>query len=196
MVSIQDPLNPTAAGCFSADGYTHDAQCVTYTGPDADHQGKEICLNSNEDTLTIVDVTIKATPVQLSRTAYTHAHYPKCAGRLARCDCLEEWLRRWLPKHCGDNRPGCNSSISRFYRQGFFEHHGRFWIAAPPLQGIEIAGRGDDMPQRALLNSVQIIVQFRTSRVLIPDIYSIDNKKPIIISPARPDRPGITPSGR
>jgi choice-of-anchor B domain-containing protein len=75
MVNIQNPLSPTNAGCFSADGYTHDAQCVNYTGPDPDHQGKEICFASNEDTLTIVDVTNKAAPVQLSRTPYAGSAY-------------------------------------------------------------------------------------------------------------------------
>ena len=74
-VDISDPLDATDAGCFSADGYTHDAQCVMYDGPDADHQGKEICLNANEDTLTIVDVTNKSTPAQLSRTGYTGSAY-------------------------------------------------------------------------------------------------------------------------
>ncbi|MCB0228146.1 MAG: choice-of-anchor B family protein, partial [Anaerolineae bacterium] len=75
MVNIQDPTNPTNAGCFSADGYTHDAQCVNYIGPDADHQGEEICFNSNEDTLTIVDVTNKAAPAQVSRTGYANSAY-------------------------------------------------------------------------------------------------------------------------
>jgi choice-of-anchor B domain-containing protein len=75
MVNIQNPTNPTFAGCFSADGYTHDAQCVTYQGPDTVHQGKEICFNSNEDTLTIVDVTNKSAPLQLSRTGYTGRRY-------------------------------------------------------------------------------------------------------------------------
>jgi choice-of-anchor B domain-containing protein len=75
MVNIQNPTNPTSAGCYSADGYTHDAQCVTYHGPDPDHQGKEICFNSNEDTLTIVDVTNKSAPVLLSRTSYSGFHY-------------------------------------------------------------------------------------------------------------------------
>ena len=27
IVNIQDPKNPVYAGCFDADGYTHDAQC-------------------------------------------------------------------------------------------------------------------------------------------------------------------------
>jgi choice-of-anchor B domain-containing protein len=75
MVDISNPTGPSFAGCFSSDGYTHDAQCVVYTGPDAEHQGREICVNSNEDTVTIVDVTNKANPVQLSRTGYSGAAY-------------------------------------------------------------------------------------------------------------------------
>ena len=75
MVDISDPLNPTMAGCFSADGYTHDAQCVNYAGPDTDYAGQEICLNSNTDTLTIVDVTDKSNPVQVSRNPYSGRGY-------------------------------------------------------------------------------------------------------------------------
>ena len=75
MINIQNPTSPTSEGCFSADGYTHDAQCVNYSGPDSTHQGKEICFNSNEDTLTIVDVTNKSAPVQLSRTGYSGSAY-------------------------------------------------------------------------------------------------------------------------
>lgn len=75
MINIQNPVSPTFAGCFSSDGYTHDTQCVIYTGPDIDHQGKEICFNANEDTLTIVDVSNKAAPVQLSRTGYSGYGY-------------------------------------------------------------------------------------------------------------------------
>jgi len=75
MVNIQNPTNPTFVGCFSADGYTHDAQCVVYQGPDTAHQGKEICLASNEDTITIVDVTNKSAPVMLSRMGYPQSAY-------------------------------------------------------------------------------------------------------------------------
>ncbi len=75
MVNISNPTSPTSAGCFSSDGYTHDAQCVLYHGPDLDHQLKEICLNSNEDTLTIVDVTNKSAPAQLSRKTYSGVQY-------------------------------------------------------------------------------------------------------------------------
>jgi len=75
MMDLSNPIVPINSGCFSADGYTHDAQCVLYIGPDNEHVGKEICINSNEDTLTIVDVTDKNTPTQLSRTPYNDSRY-------------------------------------------------------------------------------------------------------------------------
>jgi choice-of-anchor B domain-containing protein len=75
LIDINSPLAPTFAGCFGADGYTHDAQCITYDGPDISYTGREICLASNEDTLTIVDVTNKASPVMLSRTGYVGSRY-------------------------------------------------------------------------------------------------------------------------
>jgi choice-of-anchor B domain-containing protein len=75
MLDLSDPVQPVFVGCFSDDGYTHDAQCVNYIGPDPDHQGKEICVGSNEDTITLVDVTDKSQPVQISRTSYTGVGY-------------------------------------------------------------------------------------------------------------------------
>ncbi len=77
-VDVSDITNPTSAGCYALDGYTHDAQCVYYSGPDTEYTGREICFNSNEDTLTIVDVTNKSGllgPVLLSRTTYTGVQY-------------------------------------------------------------------------------------------------------------------------
>ncbi|MCP4289479.1 MAG: choice-of-anchor B family protein, partial [Gammaproteobacteria bacterium] len=74
-VNIQNPTSPVDAGCFSADGYTHDAQCVIYHGPDTTYTGSEICFNANEDSLTIVDVTDKGNPVQLSRRTYAGSAY-------------------------------------------------------------------------------------------------------------------------
>jgi choice-of-anchor B domain-containing protein len=70
-----NPLQPQFVGCFSGDGYTHDAQCVVYNGPDTAHVGKEICFASNTDSLTIVDVTNKPAPVMLSRTEYAGSGY-------------------------------------------------------------------------------------------------------------------------
>ena len=75
MIDISSPLNPAFAGCFSADGYTHDVQCVIYQGPDTARFGREICTAYNEDTVTIVDVTDKTNPQQLSRTNYPGVRY-------------------------------------------------------------------------------------------------------------------------
>lgn len=75
MVDIRNPLNPTQAGCFSGDGYTHDAQCVIYAGPDLAHADKEICFASNEDSVTIVDVSNKSAPVQLAKVSYPGVEY-------------------------------------------------------------------------------------------------------------------------
>ncbi|CAH1793540.1 unnamed protein product [Owenia fusiformis] len=75
MVDVSNPKNPTFAGCFSADGYTHDAQCHFYNGPDTTYRGREICYNYNEDALTIVDVTNKASPVEISSTSYVGYAY-------------------------------------------------------------------------------------------------------------------------
>lgn len=84
MIDLSDPANPTFAGCFSAVGtsrgggaYTHDAQCVIYAGPDESHQGREICIGSNEASIVIGDVTDKAQPFTVSvgqypATGYTH----------------------------------------------------------------------------------------------------------------------------
>lgn len=75
MVDIRTPKSPVSAGCVAADGYTHDTQCVVYHGPDTTYTGRELCFNANEDTLTIVDVTNKATPKQVVRKTYTGSAY-------------------------------------------------------------------------------------------------------------------------
>jgi len=75
MVDVSNPASPRKAGCHSAGGYVHDAQCVVYRGPDTRYTGKEICFNYNEDTLDVVDVTSKSSPVTISSTRYTGASY-------------------------------------------------------------------------------------------------------------------------
>ncbi len=75
MVNLDKPRKPQFAGCFNADGYTHDAQCVSYVGPDSDYRDSEVCFAFNEDTLTIVDVTNKVAPRSISRTSYPGVGY-------------------------------------------------------------------------------------------------------------------------
>lgn len=65
--------------CHSADGYIHDGQCITYTGPDNRFTGHEICFFSTGEgigyagadpgaALMIYDTS---TATKLSRTGYT-----------------------------------------------------------------------------------------------------------------------------
>ena len=82
MIDIRDPKNPTFAGCFadpstgrSGTGYTHDAQCVIYRGPDEEHHGKEICFGANENALSIADVSDKENPVAMSVATYPNIGY-------------------------------------------------------------------------------------------------------------------------
>ena len=75
IVDISDPLNPTLIGDFSEDGYTHDAQVVSYAGPDTNFQGKEIAFACNENTVTIVDVTDASNTTLISSTGYSGSAY-------------------------------------------------------------------------------------------------------------------------
>jgi choice-of-anchor B domain-containing protein len=75
IIDIRTPTNPKFSACFSEDGYTHDAQCVTYKGPDTERRGREICFAANEDTVTVVDVTDKGAIEMLSRNRYERFGY-------------------------------------------------------------------------------------------------------------------------
>ena len=84
MIDLSDPGNPVFAGCYAAagtgragTGYTHDAHCVVYHGPDENWQGREICVASNENAVVVSDVTEKEGPITVSvgrypATEYTH----------------------------------------------------------------------------------------------------------------------------
>jgi choice-of-anchor B domain-containing protein len=74
-VDISDPTNPTPAGGYSDDSYSHDAQVVTYSGPDTEHLGKEILIGSNENEIAIVDITNKNNPIGLSTISYSNVEY-------------------------------------------------------------------------------------------------------------------------
>ncbi|MEL6813014.1 MAG: choice-of-anchor B family protein [Bacteroidota bacterium] len=74
-IDISNPTNPTAAGGYAIDAYSHDAQVVTYNGPDTDHTGKEILIGSNENEIVIVDITNKLAPTQISSISYTPFGY-------------------------------------------------------------------------------------------------------------------------
>ena len=103
-VDISTPLAPVFAGCYLQEGgngvggrsvtgdyvsigdeqgtpvtplaaYVHDAHCVRYSGPDTDHTGKDICVNSAENHLSIVDMTNPALPTLISQYFYEDFSY-------------------------------------------------------------------------------------------------------------------------
>jgi choice-of-anchor B domain-containing protein len=82
MIDVRQPKNPTFAGCFSdtatgrvGTGYSHDAQCVIYRGPDQTYVGREICVGSNETAISVADVTDKANPKAVSNASYPAVGY-------------------------------------------------------------------------------------------------------------------------
>jgi choice-of-anchor B domain-containing protein len=81
MVDARNPLQPEFAGCYNdrsganARGYTHDAQCVVYAGPDVRYRGRQICIGSNEAEINIADVTDKENPLTIGRNSYPNVAY-------------------------------------------------------------------------------------------------------------------------
>lgn len=74
-INIQDPKNPKSEGGWGMDNYSHDAQVVTYNGPDTEHIGKEILIGSNENEVVIVDITDKDNPENISTISYPNVGY-------------------------------------------------------------------------------------------------------------------------
>ncbi|GAA4109165.1 hypothetical protein GCM10022393_05620 [Aquimarina addita] len=77
-INIQDPKNPINAEGFLADGnqaYSHDAQVVSYNGPDSDYTNREILISSNEIEVVIADITDKSNPVTIATIGYTNIGY-------------------------------------------------------------------------------------------------------------------------
>lgn len=81
IVDARDPEQPSFAGCYhdptpgGSRGYTHDAQCLVYEGPDEDYRGRQICVGSNESEMNIADVTDKQNPRTIARASYPNVSY-------------------------------------------------------------------------------------------------------------------------
>ena len=81
MVDASEPASPQFAGCYNdtaspgARGYTHDAQCLVYSGPDDRYRDRQICVGSNESEINIADVTDKSAPVTVARMSYPNVAY-------------------------------------------------------------------------------------------------------------------------
>lgn len=74
-IDINQPFTPFEAGGYAESAYSHDAQVVTYNGPDSDYTGKEILIGSNENEVVIVDVTDKENPKKISSIIYPFIGY-------------------------------------------------------------------------------------------------------------------------
>ena len=70
-----NPMRPTFVGCAEEDGYTQDAQCVVYDGPDQRYVGEEICFAYNVERVTIWNVQDKSSPKIISRVCYEESVY-------------------------------------------------------------------------------------------------------------------------
>ena len=62
-------------GGYGESGYSHDAQVVSYGGPDVDYIGKEILIGCNEDIVVIADVSDKSNPITISNIGYNNTGY-------------------------------------------------------------------------------------------------------------------------
>lgn len=74
-IDIQNPTSPEGIGGYGDNGYTHDAQVVTYNGPDEDYTGREIFIGANENQMAIADITDKDNPVEISTLGYSNLGY-------------------------------------------------------------------------------------------------------------------------
>lgn len=74
-LNLENPIAPTLVGGWGLNGYTHDAQVITYNGPDANYIGSEIFVGANEDQVVVVDISDKNSPVTLATLSYPNIGY-------------------------------------------------------------------------------------------------------------------------
>ena len=78
IVDVRVPTAPVYGGCYVyPNARFHDAQCLTYDGPDPDYQGDELCFGAagNGEVFTVVNVTDKSAPLLISEVPYPNADY-------------------------------------------------------------------------------------------------------------------------
>ena len=74
-LNLQNPINPSLVGGWGLNGYTHDAQVITYNGPDVKYIGSELFVGANEDLVVIVDISNKENPMTLATLPYPNIGY-------------------------------------------------------------------------------------------------------------------------
>jgi len=76
-IDITNPSSPSTLGDYTTGGYSHDAQVVTYNGPDTDYTGQQIYIgsNGNSNKVVILDVTDKSNVVSINEFSYPQISY-------------------------------------------------------------------------------------------------------------------------
>ena len=74
-IDINIPFNPQFTDGYSNNGYSHDAQVITYKGPDTDYTNKEILIGSNQNEVVILDVSNKENPIKIASIDYPNIGY-------------------------------------------------------------------------------------------------------------------------
>ncbi len=74
-IDISSPFTPIDTGGYAKSAYSHDAQVIDYKGPDLEYIDREIFIGSNENEITIIDVTDKKNPQKISSITYPFIGY-------------------------------------------------------------------------------------------------------------------------
>lgn len=74
-LDLTNPFSVISPGGYAESAYSHDAQVVTYKGPDTDYTDREILIGSNENEVVIIDVTDKESPTKISAINYANIGY-------------------------------------------------------------------------------------------------------------------------
>lgn len=74
LYDFSQPTHPELVGSWS-ESYVHDAQVVTYAGPDEEHQGKRLAFATCEDLVRVLDVSDPSDIVELSAVEITPSDY-------------------------------------------------------------------------------------------------------------------------
>jgi choice-of-anchor B domain-containing protein len=77
-INILNPTSPIDEGGYSLAQYSHDAQVITYDGPDTDYTGREIYIGCQVyiGLFTILDVTDKNNVIPISTISYPNPALP------------------------------------------------------------------------------------------------------------------------
>jgi choice-of-anchor B domain-containing protein len=84
ILDVSNPLSMSIAASWQDDGYIHESSIFTYTGPDADHQNKQLSFNAtgygtdptgSPNSFSIVDVSNPAALARISQAQYANTGY-------------------------------------------------------------------------------------------------------------------------